>query len=172
MQKSAIEFHQGKPAVNVKIGWLRDQAWDQLARKVAEDHAAPRPAEFTLAWIREALSQDAQDQYWQAAIDDAWEQLEEDVNHGWEAPIFGRKVKIYSQGRSGGWAVVEGFTREQVEGWDAIAVAKWAKFCRIARETADDVNYQYLSLIYLNQFCRDGEPREVKTWHAEGGDGA
>lgn len=182
MRKADIEYHSdhgcGVPAVNVKIGWLSDLAWEGLARTVAVDHGDDFPAEFTLGWIREALSQDEQDQYWQIACDQGWEQLQDDAREIWQRP----KLEIYSQGRSSGWAVVgklydgedgrQGFTRESVDGWDAIAVAKWARFCKIAREIADDVPYQYLSLIYLNRFCAAGEPRTVKTWQAEGGDQA
>jgi hypothetical protein len=65
-------------------------------------------------------------------------------------------------GRSDGWAMIaekradgkigRSWTSEDVESWDAIMVAKWAKFALIARQAADDVPYQYLSLLYLNVF--------------------
>jgi hypothetical protein len=166
--KADIEFHgdhgPSVPAVNVKVKWLSTAEWDRLAARVATDEGHPRPAEFSRAWIDAELSDDQQDTYYQLAIEHAWEQLETDVNDGWASPIFGRRVKVFSQGRSGGWAVVEGITRADAESWDAIGLARWRKFARVARETADNVPYQYLSLIYLNKFTNDGEPREAQVW--------
>jgi len=62
--------------------------------------------------------------------------------------IFGPEARVYSEGRSGGWAVVAPgpsnvcYSREDVAAWDAIAVAKWGRFVRVCRETCEDIPYQ------------------------------
>ena len=64
--------------------------------------------------------------------------------------LCNNRVKVWSEGRSGGWAVVDGLP--DIDDWDAIMLARWRRFERIARLTADDVPYQMASMIYLNVF--------------------
>ena len=161
MRKRDVQFHAegygGRmlPAVNVKVyDGPTGETWRQLRR---DEHIDPR---FDQAWIDAHLTDADREAYWQAALEHGWEQLQEDVN---EEYVFGRKVAIASEGRSGGWAVVYNpsingvqqgplFDREDVLGWDAIALGRWARFARFCRETVRDVPYQYLMLIYLNRF--------------------
>jgi len=150
MRKAEVQIHcdQGrcKPAVNVKIYNLRlEQALTLFQSQNAREDGITA---FTLDWV-EQLSADVRDDWWHAACDRGWEQLEEDVN---AENVFGRKVTIYSEGRSGGWAIVDGMTAAEVEHWDAVALARWAKFVRYCRETTADVPYQYLDLIFYNRF--------------------
>lgn len=54
---------------------------------------------------------------------------------------------VTSEGRSGGWLVVtyngrETFNEDDVAGWDAIALSRWATFERRVREIADDQAYR------------------------------
>ena len=152
MRKADIQFHgigygyRVGPAVNVKI---HDRPTKQLCEQVSAMEGPDDPR-FTLEWIDQHLSDDQRNTYWEFACSDAWERLQEAVN---AENIFGRQVEIFSEGRSGGWAMVKGFEdRSVVEGWDAIAVSRWAKFATYARQQADDVPYQYLDLIYINWF--------------------
>lgn len=157
MKKADITFHglgtggyRVVPAVNVKIKWLSGVEWERLADKVRADHNAD--ARFSKAWIDQHMTDSQRNTWWDAACSDAWGQLEEDVN---AENVFGRTVKIYSEGRSAGWAYVDKLTngeRVDIESWDAVALARWAKFAKFARQTADDVPYQYLSLVYMNVF--------------------
>jgi len=174
--KADIRFHsdggrRALAAVNVKVDmpWS-DHARADLCHRVAEAQGADRPAEFTPDWIDQELTADQQDQWWQAACADGWAQLETATNDSDSGGgIFGRKVEIFSQGRSGGWAVVKGFDREAVAEWDAIAVMRWARFAKLARAIADDVPYQYYALIYLNVYCdpATGEPPVVRVWEGD-----
>ena len=43
-------------------------------------------------------------------------------------------------------------TRNELEEWDAVLIARWRRFERIAREIADGIPFQMLADIYLNQF--------------------
>lgn len=152
MKKTDIQFHGigygyvVGPAVNVKI---RKQPTEDLARQVSASFEGKPDPRFTLAWIDQHISQDQQYEWWNDACQFAWEQLQNAVDAN---DVFGHPVTIISEGRSSGWAMIKGWTRETVEGWNAIDVARWVKFARFARETADDVPYQYLDLIYANVF--------------------
>lgn len=164
MKKSDITYHglgiggyRMVPAVNVKIYARID--FRTLCAKVSADHDGIANPEFTEDWIKANLGDEGGHEWWNEALSDAWDQLQEDVN---AEGVFGRDVKVYSEGRSSGWAYIDGITREDVEGWNAIKLAQWARFAKFARQTADDVPYQYLSLIYLNVF----EPWKVKRDNA------
>jgi len=66
----------------------------------------------------------------QFAFESAQQRFWEDVQDV-ARTIFGKHVKVYSEGRSGGWLIVDGIN-EDVESWDAIAVSRWgrlAKWC-------------------------------------------
>lgn len=151
MKKSDIRYHRlgygshGVPAVNVKV---YASPTDAIAAQVARDNGDTSGA-FTPAWINANLSDDQQNAWWGSALENGWEYLTESVN---AENVFGRKVAIYSEGRSSGWAYVEGIDCEHVDAWDAIALARWAKFDRFCRETVADIPYQYLSAVYLNVF--------------------
>lgn len=62
--------------------------------------------------------------------------------------IFGSHVKVYYEGRSGGWAIVDGIA--DIDEWDAIMLSKWRRFERYAKMLAADVPYQMLSIAYIN----------------------
>ena len=122
---------------------------DALCARVSTDHEGKVDSRFTLAWIDAHIQQDHQYEWWNDALSQAWEQLQEDVD---AENVFNHAVEVVSEGRSSGWAMIKGWTRETVEGWDAVAVARWTKFAKYARQTVDDMPYQYLSLIYMNVF--------------------
>lgn len=138
-----------RPVVNVKIHSYRQQ-WEAsgLIARVARD-AGDRSGGFTWTWLDAHVNNEAQNFWYDRAIEHAWEQLQADVD---AEHVFDHPAKVYGAGRSSGWAYINGFTVDSVLEWDAIAVARWATFCRFAREAADDVPYQYLSLIYLNVY--------------------
>lgn len=146
-QKSDVQFHSDgsgrapHAAVNVKVG--RPYHY--------EVHTTFDPA-FTRAWVEEHVDERKARAYFDMACQDGWDALEAEATS-----IFGPGYGVFSEGRSAGWAVVhyekrEQFSPEIVEGWDAIALARWAKFAKRAREIADDVPYQILVNTYANEF--------------------
>lgn len=148
--KADIEMHadhyHARPAVNIKVY----SDWCKVPVGPGTEFDDPG---FTHDWI-EALSDDERESAWQFACESNFEVLEEDAK-----AIFGSHVKCYTEGRSGGWAVVHGID-DDVESWDAIAVGKWGRFATIARALADDVPYQFVSSLYINNFEWEREQRE------------
>lgn len=158
--KQDVEFHSdswahsARPAVNVKI----------------YDFDAPREHEFySAAFTREDAEAMLEREEWLfgAACESKWEDLQSDAEE-----IFDHyDVKVWSEGRSGGWAVVDGLP--DVEDWDAVLLSKWAKFARYARAQADDVPYTMVWLGYVNTIepeleANDKAQREFEQVHAWG----
>lgn len=130
-----------KPAVNVKV---HDTLDDGYAMWEADNPGHdPR---FTVKWIDANLDFDAQQDYFGFACQSGYETAEQDAQE-----IWGSHVRVYSEGRSGGWAVVDGIDQD-ISSWDAIAVAKWGRFARYARGTADYTMALMCDLIYINVF--------------------
>lgn len=155
--KEDVEFHSEygqarKPAVNVKVYKTLDSvplpldlgAW----RKVGEDewHRSFTEDGFTHEWIEENVSDDVLRDYEYGVLEGCWEELNE-----YAKDIWGKYAKVYSEGRSGGWAVVEGINQD-VDSWDAVDLAKWRKFALYARALADDVPHRMLDSLYHNYF--------------------
>lgn len=90
------------------------------------------------------------------AFESAQEQFWENVQ-AYADECFGKgKTKVYSAGRSGGWAVVEGLPT--IESWDAIQLGKWRKF-----ETG-----LKSSVKYLTSFETFAKNIESNRWHEIG----
>ena len=145
-RKEDIETHAegysgpSLPAVNVKV------YRSMTAKDVAEaNDMALGDDRFTLEWIEENLDDRDMDTWFRATCEDGWENLHTDAEE-----VFGTGVKVYAEGRSGGWAVVHGLP--EVETWDTIMVSKWAKFAKWARATADAVPEMMAELIAINVF--------------------
>lgn len=149
MKKSDVKlsYHQGArglPMVNVKV----DQCnLTETAAKYAEEFS---DALFP-AWLAENYDRDiVQEGAWDAAIEHGWNVLQDDAQN-----VFGdvsSRVKIYAEGRSGGWCVVDGLPH--VETWDAILVGKWARFAKYARQAADDIPYLMVHFLYYHPFAQ------------------
>lgn len=60
-----------------------------------------------------------------------WDDMQEEAEY-----YFGKGVKVYSAGHSGGHLIVEGLS--DVETWDAIELTKWYRFEKAA---LDEVKY-------------------------------
>jgi hypothetical protein len=152
MRKADITFHhvgysdRAVPAVNVKrYSGPTPEEWNAVQAETGRT--------FNSQWIDRHLTDDDADLWWQAACSDGWERLQDAATE-----IFGKGAKVYSEGRSGGWVCVDGFSANDVETWDALAVSRWGNFARACQRVVDDLGYQYLMLIYMNVF----EP-----WQAE-----
>ncbi len=160
MKKSEIETRDGFPAVNVKVYGNVDKV------KLPLDMGGSAPADdptnftwhtsdpaFTHDWI-DAHVNDVDEIWWDVACSDGWESLDMEAER-----IFGRGVKVYQEGRSGGWAVVHGL--DDVESWDAIAVSRWSRFAHVARAIADDIPRSMVWLLYVNEFENIEETEET-----------
>lgn len=101
----------------------------------------------------EARAETALRYAWESACETFWDmdapQIVEDA--------FGKHVKFYSEGRSGGWLVVIGLP--PVDEWDAIALGKWRSFeARVRREVEYLTSAEYaLDMIEMNGWV---EPEE------------
>jgi hypothetical protein len=142
--KADIEYHHDAPGpvVNVKV---RD-TWHDGYRAFVKSEPDHHP-EFTEDWIEEHVSEDSMQAYWEFAIESGWENLQNDAEE-----IFGKGTKVYSCGRSGGYAYIWGITRESVDGWDCIEFNKWRRFAKYARQEADGIMYMVIDGIYYNKF--------------------
>jgi hypothetical protein len=143
--KDDVQFHSdhgwsSRPAVNVKT-----EPWkweDGIADAMGyEDFDGRFPD-----WYREAAEADGfLDRYWAFACEAGWEQLQTEAEH-----YFGSGVSVYAEGRSGGWAVVDGLP--DVESWDAVALAKWRGFEKSARIIAAGIPADMAILAAMNGF--------------------
>ena len=144
--KDDIEFHRDgygpmRPAVNVKV-YHYPSVWDVMDDFDCSEETAEKALEYAF--------ESAQYRFWEEAQEIADWHLS---NH------FG-KVKVYSEGRSGGWLVVHGLAyRDEVEDyWDALDLTAWYAF-----EKAIRAEIKYLcSWEYIK------EDIEANRWAEEG----
>lgn len=146
-RKDDVEFHsdgfrERRPAVNVKTDPWNWERHIGAAREYEGDGLDPRFED----WYREAAERDGfLDGYWEFACEAGWETLQADAEF-----YFGAGVKVYSEGRSGGWAVVDGLP--DFEDWDAIMLTKWHGFAESARIIADGIPGDMAILASINAF--------------------
>src|SRR5260221_11426319 len=111
--------------VNVKVSlvYTFEQGFDELCAKVANDNGDGQDIAEFQAFAREWYDSDREDWTFGTACEDGFDMLQNDAQE-----IFGASAKVYSTGRQGGWAVVEGLP--DIESWDAIMLSKWSRFCK------------------------------------------
>jgi hypothetical protein len=147
-----VEMHSDgygprRPAVNVKVAGSPESAWAEFVKDEEPDDG------FTLEWVRENVSEERLEAiFWNVCENEfeylaAWATTDEDAI--FPASQYGR-VTIEREGRSGGWAVVDGLP--DVEEWDAILLARWRKFERVAKDFAGSVMVWVLSSLYINEW--------------------
>jgi hypothetical protein len=140
-------YSPGRPAVNVKVYGSLESAWAEFVKDEQPDEG------FTLEWIRENVSEETLDAvFWQTCEHEfdyltAYATTDEDAI--FPAAQYGR-ISVEREGRSGGWAVVDGLP--EIEEWDAILLARWRKFERVAKGIAASVPLNMLGSIYLNEW--------------------
>lgn len=123
------------PAINVKSYSFPRASQVQEEFKCSEE-VAERALEFAF--------QSAQEQFWQDIQDTVRYVLGEET------------VRVFSEGRSGGWLVVEGLP--DVSEWNAIRLEKWRKLEKIIKA---EIQYlesweQVRDAIESNQWAEDG----------------
>ena len=114
MKRSDVELRYTRgawrdplPALNVKVHSLGLDASAVASEFKCDQQTAERALQFAF---------DAQQRNF-------WEGCDEIATD-----IFGEHVKVYSDGRSGGWLTVEGLG--DVTMWDVIAISRWARFAK------------------------------------------
>lgn len=148
-RKDDIQFHydhgRSHPAFNVKV---YADTNDAVAKQVAIDHGYD-PDKF-VEWLETTYPGNYTD--W-GLPEWAWNsacEAESEYFRDWLPELLGQDVEAWHEGRSGGWIVVNGLP--DVESWDAIMVSKWGKAERIAKEIAQGIPYQALSLLVINEY--------------------
>lgn len=124
------------PAVNVKVYADLDDGISRM--EYADDREAFR------TWVRDHVTDaEVYEVWWPAACESMFEQAAEDAKE-----LFGRHVRCYLEGRSGGWLIVDGLP--EIDTWDAIMLGKWRRFAKWARGNADYVPASAADLIAIN----------------------
>lgn len=158
MRKADIELRRtnngyGDPVPTIKVKWY--PFWPNIVKRFrgSPDHEFGDDADF---WEWAERQEDA-DGAWdypngpfciamECSREDGWEQAQSDLED-----IFSEyQIKVWSDGRSGGWLIVEGLP--DVESWDAIMVARWAKACRFVKDVLDDRDYNLVWHLHANIF--------------------
>ena len=128
--------HYGRqyPAVNVKV--YKFPSTDKIADHFnCEEAEASRAGEY--------------------AFESACETFWNESAQGIADDVFGeKKVKVYSQGRSGGWLIVEGLP--DIELWDLMMMNMWHSFeTKIKKEvkyqTSEEIVFSNIS---VNEWCK------------------
>jgi len=164
MKKSEVtvrwDYGVWRPAINVKHQfWLDDIVAKFRGVTAVGKHGTYHVHEFGddeafWDWL----------EYVDLNVRDAWEypngllyRAEEIAREcGWEdakelaREVWGDRVQVYSEGRSGGWLVVEGLG--EVEEWDAIDVSRWARFQRGVGWIVDSLDDQFAWHAYVNVY--------------------
>jgi hypothetical protein len=151
MKKAEVQtrYYRGerRPCVNVKVhGSVTPKILAEVERESGEVGFA--------AWAGDLLERGKWPEWaFGAACENGWEDLQRDAED-----IFGTRAKVRSEGRSGGWCVVDGIS--ELESWDAVMVSKWARFARWARAAADGIPFDMAMLLAINDFAAERERLE------------
>lgn len=159
MRKSDVEtrYIRGEhlPAVNVKVhGSVAPAILETVERDTGETGFA--------AWGAALLDADKWPEWtWESALEIGWETLRNDAEE-----LLGAGVTVESDGRSGGWCVVIGLP--EIETWDAVQLAKWARFAKWARQEADAIPYLMADVLAINTYAAERErlAKVAATMHA------
>lgn len=153
-KKEDVTFHSDNwrerhAAANVKVYGYPTA--DLVRRVLADNGLSSRQDPDMILDALQAAEESGDYSAWEMGCESGWDMLANDAEE-----LFGRGHSVTSEGRSGGWAVVTyngrpTFDAEDVEGWDAIELSRWARFVRYARDAAEDVPYQIVSAYVLNR---------------------
>ena len=146
--KTDVEIHgdrgPARPAVRIKVYGNWRSVTLPLELGTCDGERVTTPAGFTREWVEARPDAELQ-AFWDMACEVAVEDL---ISSAREE--FGPGVTVYQAGRSGGWLEVEGLP--SLESWDAVRVAKWGRWERFCRATAQDLPRAFLHNLYTNAF--------------------
>jgi len=165
--KEDVEFHSdgfrpSRPAVNVKVyGSISNVPLPLDLGRYSDDGGktwkeSRTDSEFTHEWLEEHLAEDVE--LFNYACENGWNMLQEEAVEIFGKSIYGKPITVYSEGRSGGWAIVDGLP--EFESWNAVDLMRWRRFEIFAKATADDIPRQIIELAYFNVFLPWKEERE------------
>ncbi len=138
------------PAVNVKV-----YHYDGPSAQPAED-AGEDAAKFA-DWL-DQQSDHEREFWWRCAVENGWDRIQECATDR-----FGPGVAVYSAGRSGGWAIVEGLpdpNGEDAEVYDEFPLKAWEAFETDCAAIVKDLAYQVGDLFYFNAYVPEVEALE------------
>lgn len=141
MRKDDVSFRDGYACVNIKVPW---RSLDTVVSELRGDGEIPET--LTTEWIEENISEERLNAIFWFVCESEFEYFTD-----YAAEIM-PGTTFHQDGRSGGWAV-SNHSEYEVEGWDAIALAKWSKIERVARQIACGVYGQVVLSIYLNEYA-------------------
>lgn len=161
--KQSVRFHgdgfrQGRPAVNVKH-------WPDIRTEI--DWSEFDNSEAFRSWVLDLVDKDDSliTTAWEVGCENCWESVQTDAEEAFRetAPNGNMYVKVWSQGRSGGWAVVDGL--KDFEDWNAIDLSAWRRFEKWAQQDARNLAYEMVSFLYLNVWdqVREGMSADAMT---------
>jgi hypothetical protein len=141
-----VQTHGSLPAVNVKVYKTLHDAWSTFVREEKPD---PR---FTLDWIEEHVSETELDSaFWMTCEHESEYLRDWATSTDKDDSLFpDDRLRLWHEGRSSGWIVVSGLP--EIEEWDAVRLARWRRFERIARNIADGIPHAMLNALYFNEF--------------------
>ena len=174
----AVSYHgrgrngQRRPMVNVKCHLWAESFTPAVLVSVAEECGAD-PARFAAWWGAKAEERtgegwndgtalgeliDGRDGYGfrSSAAEQAFEMAGEDAAMIWP----GYPVKVYAEGRQGGWLVVDGLP--DVESWDATMLGRWRRFERYVLAAVDDFPRAVAWLICANVYEAEAEAEDAE----------
>ena len=160
MKKADIEtyYHGGQwyPSVNVKVhkgiesvtlplilGQVREADETEFRTIYTDD-------QFTHDWIYDNVNMDDDIMAFDVAIENGRELIREEAER-----LFGKYIKVWFVGRSGGHCIVEGL--DDLESWDAIAVTTWTRFVKYCKAVVDDAPRIMVECYYDNLFLNREE---------------
>jgi hypothetical protein len=152
MRKDEIQTHgdgfgygRSRPAFNVKVyDYLRDE--ETLQRAWADFFGGPYDPRAWALW--ESMSDEEKQGYHDFACESESETFTET-----DVPEVFPGAEAYHEGRSGGWIVLDGLP--DVEEWDAVMVAKYARLAKWARLYVEDIPFQTAGLFLINRWESD-----------------
>lgn len=165
-RKSDISFHDGRPAVNVKVHFPRSFYDGTMARETESEYGLPGFAAWwdahaddeSFGWLFDAACEGERETFAE------WENSG-NLDYAPAFPDYSGRLKMYQDGRSGGWLVVEGLP--DVESWDAVMVSRWARFARVARSFAQAVPATMMSIAAMNPYAAECDRIAAKRARAD-----
>ncbi len=146
MRKQDIQTHsnhgRSRPAVNIRV-----DLWGAFTSELLESVGGEDFASWwdDLEVTDEQAHMDMIDTYHAFATESAFEDAQNDAEY-----LFGTRVKVYQEGRSGGWLVVENLP--DLEEWDAIMVGKWGSFVKGVEAMVEAFPESLADLVYINTY--------------------
>jgi len=158
MKRSDVEMRhehgRSYPAVNIKVYGNWRSVPLPLELGSGDGKTCTTAPEFNRDWV-ERQHPDTLEACWQSACESAVESLS-----GEASECLGRPVEVEQVGRSGGWLQVRGLP--PLAGWDAVALARWAKWAGWCNAARSAIPADFLLNVYHNLFLTEAAEVERK----------